>query len=293
MPVWRELLADLITPVAAFARLCRDDEPGFLLESVEHGERWSRWSFVGRRPAGHASPPAAATSRSTATLPDGDPARPGHPRRRRACSAVYRSPEPRRAARRCTAASSATSATTSCARSSTCPTSRPTTVGLPDAVHVDHRRAGGVRPLAPAGHAHRQRAGSRPAPTDAELDAAYDEAVARLDQLAADGARPLDEPLVEPPDPDDDAARGHARRWAPTLYRRGGRGGQGAHPRRRHLPGRAGAAVRPRARRRPVRRLPGAAPGQPEPVHVLRAPARADAGRLVARADGAAARRAG
>jgi anthranilate synthase component I len=51
VPVWRELLADLITPVAAFARLTRDNEPGFLLESVEHGERWSRWSFVGRRAA--------------------------------------------------------------------------------------------------------------------------------------------------------------------------------------------------------------------------------------------------
>ncbi|MCB0969896.1 MAG: anthranilate synthase component I, partial [Acidimicrobiales bacterium] len=51
VPVWRELLADLITPVAAFARLTRSGEPGFLLESVEHGERWSRWSFVGRRPA--------------------------------------------------------------------------------------------------------------------------------------------------------------------------------------------------------------------------------------------------
>ena len=28
VPVWRELLADLITPVAAFARLCPDDQPG-------------------------------------------------------------------------------------------------------------------------------------------------------------------------------------------------------------------------------------------------------------------------
>ena len=50
VPVWRELLADLITPVAAFARLCGDDQPGFLFESVEHGERWSRFSFVGRNP---------------------------------------------------------------------------------------------------------------------------------------------------------------------------------------------------------------------------------------------------
>jgi anthranilate synthase component I len=38
---------------------------------------------------------------------------------------------------------------------------------------------------------------------DAELDARYDAAVGRLGQLAVDGARPLDEPLVAPPDPDD------------------------------------------------------------------------------------------
>ncbi|MBO0731938.1 MAG: anthranilate synthase component I, partial [Acidimicrobiaceae bacterium] len=49
VPVWRELLADLTTPVAAFARIA--DEPrAFLLESVEHAERWGRWSFIGRRP---------------------------------------------------------------------------------------------------------------------------------------------------------------------------------------------------------------------------------------------------
>ena len=50
VPVWVEVLADLETPVAAFAKLVGANEPGFLLESVEHGERWSRFSFVGRRP---------------------------------------------------------------------------------------------------------------------------------------------------------------------------------------------------------------------------------------------------
>lgn len=49
VPVWRELVADLTTPVSAFARVCGDN-PGFLLESVEHGERWSRYSFIGRNP---------------------------------------------------------------------------------------------------------------------------------------------------------------------------------------------------------------------------------------------------
>jgi len=58
VPVWVEVLADLETPVAAFSKLV-GDEPGFLLESVEHGERWSRFSFVGRHP------------RATLTLRDG------------------------------------------------------------------------------------------------------------------------------------------------------------------------------------------------------------------------------
>jgi anthranilate synthase component 1 len=49
VPVWIEVLADLETPVAAFAKLVGDGD-GFLLESVEHGERWSRFSFVGRHP---------------------------------------------------------------------------------------------------------------------------------------------------------------------------------------------------------------------------------------------------
>jgi len=50
VPVWAEVLGDLETPVSAFAKLV-GDEPGFLLESVEHGERWSRYSFVGRDPS--------------------------------------------------------------------------------------------------------------------------------------------------------------------------------------------------------------------------------------------------
>jgi anthranilate synthase component 1 len=40
--------------------------------------------------------------------------------------------------------------------------------------------------------------------TTADLDRLYDEALDRLDQLAADGSSPLDEPLVEPPVGDED-----------------------------------------------------------------------------------------
>ena len=50
VPVWREVLADLETPVSAFVKLVGDGE-GFLLESVEHGDRWGRFSFIGRDPA--------------------------------------------------------------------------------------------------------------------------------------------------------------------------------------------------------------------------------------------------
>ncbi|MEY2996330.1 MAG: anthranilate synthase component, partial [Actinomycetota bacterium] len=66
VPVWVEVLADLETPVAAFAKLVGPDDDGFLLESVEHGERWSRFSFVGRRPR------ATLSSRGLTVTVDGD-----------------------------------------------------------------------------------------------------------------------------------------------------------------------------------------------------------------------------
>ncbi|HZD65314.1 MAG TPA: anthranilate synthase component I [Acidimicrobiales bacterium] len=50
VPVWRELMADTLTPVAAFLGIVGEG-PGFLLESVEGGERWGRFSFVGRNPS--------------------------------------------------------------------------------------------------------------------------------------------------------------------------------------------------------------------------------------------------
>jgi len=49
VPVWREIVADTLTPVSAFL-LAVGERTGFLLESVEGGERWGRYSFVGRNP---------------------------------------------------------------------------------------------------------------------------------------------------------------------------------------------------------------------------------------------------
>lgn len=50
VPVWREVLADLETPLSIHAKLATPGERSFLLESAEHGERWGRYSFVGFDP---------------------------------------------------------------------------------------------------------------------------------------------------------------------------------------------------------------------------------------------------
>ncbi len=46
IPVAREILADLDTPLSLFRRL-DDGRTSFLLESVEGGEKWARYSFLG------------------------------------------------------------------------------------------------------------------------------------------------------------------------------------------------------------------------------------------------------
>lgn len=49
IPVYREHLADVETPVSVAARFARDPRM-FLLESVEGGMRWARYSFIGLHP---------------------------------------------------------------------------------------------------------------------------------------------------------------------------------------------------------------------------------------------------
>jgi anthranilate synthase component 1 len=199
VPLWRELLADFTTPVAAFARLVGDG-PGFLLESVEHGERWSRWSFIGRNPL------ATIVSKGGrlevhghlgVELPEGH----GMLAALEQLLDVYRSPllhelpplhggligylgyDVVREVEHL-------------------PDVPKDDLGFPDAVmsvigdlaaydHWRQRVTLVTNVLVPADA------------TDAELDALYDEAVERLEVMTRDGAKPLDEPLVEPPDPND------------------------------------------------------------------------------------------
>jgi anthranilate synthase component I len=49
IPIFREVLADLETPVSAFLKV-RGGGPAFLLESIEGGERLARYSFIGADP---------------------------------------------------------------------------------------------------------------------------------------------------------------------------------------------------------------------------------------------------
>ena len=196
VPVWREVLGDLATPVSGFLRVV-GDEPGFLLESVEH-ERWGRWSFVGRRPA------ATLVARGRRVEVDNRlmgavPLDQGVLPAVEAVLASYRSPS--------------------------LPELPPLHGGLVGYLGYDVVREVERLPDVPADDMgnpdavlsiigelaaydhYRQRvtllanAYISPGATDTDIDSAYDEAMARLGQLALDGARALDEPLVDPPDP--------------------------------------------------------------------------------------------
>jgi anthranilate synthase component 1 len=49
IPIYREIVADLETPVSAFLKIKRGG-PSFLLESIEGGQRLARYSFIGTEP---------------------------------------------------------------------------------------------------------------------------------------------------------------------------------------------------------------------------------------------------
>jgi len=74
VPVAVDLVGDRETPLTVFQKLAAD-QPGFLLESVEGGERWARWSFVGWDPAFilTARDGKCEITGADIELPDGDP----------------------------------------------------------------------------------------------------------------------------------------------------------------------------------------------------------------------------
>jgi len=50
VPVYCDMLADLQTPVGAFLKISKGSKYAFLLESVEGGEKWGRYTFLGASP---------------------------------------------------------------------------------------------------------------------------------------------------------------------------------------------------------------------------------------------------
>ena len=213
VPVWRELLADMTTPVAAYARLVRD-EPGFVLESVEHAGTWGRWSFIGRRPSATMTLRQGRVSVEGA-LPPGVPTEHGILAAMEAVLDYYKSPalpglpplhgglvgylgyDVVREIERL-------------------PAAPPDELGYPDAVVA-------VVGQVAAYDAWRQRvtlveavpvaAGAR----TEDLYELYDQAVRRLEDFAAEGARPLAEPVIAPPERDDELPPVH-RRTSPEMY---------------------------------------------------------------------------
>ncbi len=74
VPIAIEVMGDRHTPVSVFECLVGDDD-GFILESVEGGERWARWSFIGWDP--HftflSRDGVTTADASSIDVPDGDP----------------------------------------------------------------------------------------------------------------------------------------------------------------------------------------------------------------------------
>lgn len=208
VPVWRTLLADLTTPLAAFSRLCGDDTTGsngFLLESVDHGGRWSRWSFIGRNPRARIVSRRGSISTS-GLLPE-------HVRTDSGLLAVveellafYKAP-PRSAF---PAGGDALPPLHSglvgyigydvVREIEYLPDAPPDVTGRPDAV------LSVIGELAAYDHWSQQVTLIASAFIDGEdlseddLDSLYDDAVSRLGAMADDGAIPLDEPLVGAPE---------------------------------------------------------------------------------------------
>ena len=205
VPVWRELLADLTTPVSLYAR-CVGDGEGFLLESVERGETWGRWSFIGRNPS------LTLTSRGgvlavDGDLPDGIRTDGGMLAALEDLLAHYRSPSieglpPLHGGLMGYLGYDVVREVEHL------PDVPPDDRGFPDGimsvigemVAIDHWRQRAVL----LANVVVPEATGDPTADAAALDAAYDEATTRLDGLATDGARPLDEPLMAPPDPADE-----------------------------------------------------------------------------------------
>ncbi|HTV11490.1 MAG TPA: chorismate-binding protein [Acidimicrobiales bacterium] len=213
VPVWRELLADLTTPVAAFARLV-GDEPGFLLESVEHAGTWGRWSFIGRHPSATLRLEGGKVSVEGA-LPVDLPPGCGILSATEAVLAHYKSPSleglpPLHGGLVGYLGYDVVREVESLVQAP------PDELGFPDAIMS-------VVGQVAAYDSWRQRVTLveavpvPPGQSRHDLEDLYEWASARLEAFAAQGAKPIDEPVISPPQRDDELPT-FRRRTPPALY---------------------------------------------------------------------------
>ena len=50
IPVCREIYADVVTPITLLRKIAAVSKRHYLLESIEGGEKWGRYSFLGYDP---------------------------------------------------------------------------------------------------------------------------------------------------------------------------------------------------------------------------------------------------
>ncbi|MEJ7716712.1 MAG: chorismate-binding protein [Thermoleophilaceae bacterium] len=257
VPLRHTFIDDCETPVSAYLKL-RGAGPSFLLESAEQGRRFGRWSFLGVQPRAliRLDDGVFTVDGERRELDGGDPyaAVAAQLERYRAAPLeglppfaggavglfgydLVRHAEP------------------------TVGQPNPDDVGIPDLalmvsdllIAFDHLR----HEVTVVSHLW--------ADGTEDLETSYAEAVAAIadvrERLSASVPRVEPHPPREPPE----------LRLQHRLggVRRGRRGGEGAHPRRRRLPGGAEPALVGSGARRGLLDLPRAAHDQPEPLHVL------------------------
>ena len=53
VPIQEEIFADLVTPIQLLRKIAAGKKNYYLLESVEGGEKWGRYSFLGYDPVSY------------------------------------------------------------------------------------------------------------------------------------------------------------------------------------------------------------------------------------------------
>ena len=271
VPVCKEMVADLLTPVSAFLKIAEHADYAFLLESVEGGEHVGRYSFLGKDPF------LILTSRDGKTIIDRAGATSESDRpfidTLRSLMADYRSPFVPDLPRFTGGAVGYFGYGASSWFEPVLGNLGKSDDGanqagfmLFDTVlafdHVQHR----ILIIANARIT-----------ADDDLESLYQFACAKIEFLERELERGLSH---------ERRGRRRRARGAIELHAGGLRGarpdGEGTHRRRRHLPGRAVAALRSRRHRRSVHGLPGAAAREPVALHVFHPHGRRVRRRLVA-----------